>query len=42
MTYYVGKIMESSADNRCRSDGDEYREFLGGIAGKSLFPNHKK
>ena len=25
-----GKILESSADNRCRSDGDEYREFLGG------------
>jgi hypothetical protein len=25
-----GKIVASSADNRCRSDGDEYREFLGG------------
>ena len=37
-----GKILESSADNRCCSDGDEYREFFGGIAGKSLFSNHKK
>jgi hypothetical protein len=25
-----GKIVASSADNRCRSDGDEYCEFLGG------------
>jgi hypothetical protein len=25
-----GKIVASSADNRCRSDSDEYCEFLGG------------